>query len=100
MKLQHLTRTFTWFAMLLATRSAVASDLLPDRWVENVAATDGSVQQSLVFRTVAGVNYRVESSGDLTTWVQEEVMYGMGHELVIPMRQFTPPLHQSPEVRL
>ena len=71
--------------------SSVASGLLPERWIENIAATDGSVQQSLVFRTTRGVGYRVESSGDLVNWVHEEEIYGMGHEFVVPMRQFTPP---------
>lgn len=76
---------------LLFASLGAARDLLPERWIENLAAADGSIQQSLSFLTVAGVGYRVEISGDLVSWTIDDEIHGLGHVAAIPMRQFTAP---------
>jgi hypothetical protein len=81
-----------WAIWISATAfSASARDYVPEYRIENVPSIDGSVQQSLVFRTVAGVNYRVETSENLSNWSQVDEIYGMGHEYVVPIRQFIAP---------
>lgn len=82
-----------WLLLSVAAAACPLSarDLAPDYWVENVMATDDSVQQSLVFRTVPGVAYRVETTENLTSWTAGDEIYGMGHEYVVPVREFTPP---------
>lgn len=75
----------------LALSSLSARDLAPKYWIENVTASDDSVQQSLVFRTVPGVRYRVETSENLNSWDAGDEIYGVGHDYVVPVRQFTPP---------
>ncbi len=49
------------------------------------------MQQSYIFQTTPGVFYRVESSHDMSQWTAEDEIYGMGHEHVVAMREFTPP---------
>lgn len=74
-----------------------ARDLIPEYWIENLPATDTSVQTSLVFQTVKGVLYTVERSHDLDEWLPDEAfgeggrVYGLSHECAVPMREFTPP---------
>jgi len=46
-------RIFILLTVLIATLSA--RDLVPEHWIENVPATNNSIQTSLVFQTVAGV---------------------------------------------
>ncbi len=71
--------------------SSYARDLLPERHIETVPSSDSSVQQCLVFRTVPGVLYQVESSHDLSQWTADDEIYGVGHEYAVTMREFTPP---------
>lgn len=77
---------------IVCTGSSVAlpENFLPDGRIENLAATDSSVQQCYIFRTVPGVRYRVESSHDLAQWTPDEEIYGLGHEFSVAMREFTP----------
>lgn len=74
---------------LIAT--AFCRDLLPERRLETLPASDSSLQQCYTFRTVPGVFYRVESTHDLTHWDSEEEIYGLGHEYTVAMREFIPP---------
>ena len=74
---------------LIAT--AFCRDLLPESRLETLPASDSSLQQCYIFRTVPGVFYRVESTHDLTHWDSEEEIYGLGHEYTVAMREFTPP---------
>jgi len=66
-------------------------DLLPARWFENIPATDDSIQRTLVFKSTAGVLYTVETSNNLTDWNTEETFYGLGHDVLVPMYEYTPP---------
>ena len=66
-------------------------DLLPARWFENIPATDDSIQRTLVFKSTAGVLYTVETSNNLTDWNTEETFYGLGHDVFVPMYEYTPP---------
>lgn len=59
-------------ASLAVSAPLLARDLVPEYWFENVPSTDGAIQQSLVFRTVAGVHYQVETSHDLSSWTEAE----------------------------
>ncbi len=78
-------------AVLLASiHSGLCRNLLPERWLENIPTADGSTQACLVFKTIPGVEYRVESSPDLIQWTTENELYGLGHEFVTPMREFIP----------
>jgi len=60
-------------------------------WFENVSAEDNSVQRCLVFRTVPGVQYTIESSDSLGVWTEQYSIYGLGHEFVVPMVQVSSP---------
>ena len=82
-----------FIALLLSAALLAAQEpgTAPAWWFENVPAGDASIQSSLVFRTIPGVQYTVETSHDLTTWTELDAIYGMGHEFVTPMRQFTAP---------
>ena len=84
-----LTRTV--LSGLACVSLAAARELLPERWFENVPSADGAIQQSLVFRTVAGVHYEIETSENLSVWSKVGEIYGLGHEFVVAMREFTPP---------
>ncbi|MCF7676091.1 MAG: hypothetical protein K9M97_12150 [Akkermansiaceae bacterium] len=66
-------------------------DLLPHYWQETLPATDGSYQRCLVFTTIPGVLYTVESSQDMLTWTAESTLYGMGHDFATPLFQTTAP---------
>ncbi|GAA5480835.1 thrombospondin type 3 repeat-containing protein [Haloferula sargassicola] len=76
--------------MGMAFLSAQSGDLLPPRWFEQVAATDGSVQKSWVFQSAPGVGYRIESSQDLLHWETLEEIYGLGHQQVVPLVEIAP----------
>jgi hypothetical protein len=76
---------------IVLVSSSLAREFRPEGRLENIPASDTSVQQSYIFRTVPGVLYRVESSHDLSNWTAGEEIYGMGHEFVTAMYEFTPP---------
>lgn len=92
------------FAPLLPALAtlAAARDLPAEYRIENIPATDTSVQTSLVFKTVKGVRYVVQRSHDLEAWSPDETfgaggeIYGMSHECVVPMREFTAPSSPPP----
>jgi len=65
----------------------------PEWHFETEIHADGSRSQHFVFETVAGVDYLVETSGDLQSWeaAEEDRWYGLGHEIVVPMVQTLPP---------
>lgn len=67
------------FALLLSATPLTAQEpgTAPAYWFENVPAGDDSIQSSLVFRTIPGVQYTVETSHDLTNWTELESIYGM-----------------------
>ena len=52
---------------------------------------DGSLWRCLTFTSVAGVNYQVESSDDLRSWITDTTVHGLGHEIVVPMFETIPP---------
>ncbi len=91
MKIRTPILSFQIVCSAIIIQGVAARDILPQYWIENIPAADGSIQQSLVFQTVAGVQYLVESSNNLTAWNVEEEIYGMGHQFVVAIRQFTPP---------
>jgi hypothetical protein len=76
---------------LILSTSAFSQDFRPESHFETIPAADSSVQECYVFRTKAGLRYTVESSHDLTNWTAQEEIYGLGHEYVVTMRQYTPP---------
>lgn len=90
------------FTGLLAAAPLRAADPMPALRLENLPATDGSIQQSLVTRGRAGDLLRIERSDDLLTWTPETLLgpggtvYSIGQEVVVPMRQFTPPATPPP----
>lgn len=87
-----------WFALLLSATPLPAQEpgTAPAYWFENVPAGDGSIQASLVFTTIPGVQYTVETTHNLTDWMEVASLYGMGHEFVTPMREFTAPPPPDP----
>lgn len=88
----HTIKTAIHFLLCLAVVfSAHAREFRPDGRLENIPASDTSIQQCYIFRTVPGVIYRIESCNDLSSWAAGEEIYGMGHEYVTAMREFTPP---------
>ena len=90
-------KTTCYLALGLALVSAAFSrDFRPDGHLENIQATDSSVQQCYVFRSLPGVRYRVERSHDLTQWTTDDEIYGLGHEYVVAMREFTSPPPPEP----
>ena len=64
--------------------------------MEEIPATDGSIQKCLIFETIPGVDYRVEVSDDLAEWSTESETYGMGYEFAIPVREAVPPPPPGP----
>lgn len=42
------------------------------------------------FENTPGVHYQVEVSNDLLDWTPTDEVYGLGHEYVVTMREFTP----------
>ncbi len=82
---------------LLGSAAAQQDDPLPPRWMEDVSALDGSVQTSWVFRSTAGVGYRVEFSRDLQDWEEIGNIYGLGHEHVVPLVERAPAPPPDPE---
>ena len=85
MKLPHV------LLLLIVASTAIARDFRPEGYLENIPASDSSVQECYVFRTTAGVRYTVQFSNDLTTWTDQDEIYGFGNEYVVTMRQFTAP---------
>lgn len=89
-------QTMKIHALLLALSSLTLAQpegdaLLPARWLEDIAATDNSIQRTLVFNAIAGVLYTVQSSENLNDWTSEETHYGLGHDILVPMFERTPP---------
>ncbi len=66
-------------------------DFRPEGHLENIPLADSSIQQCYVFLTTAGVSYTVESSTDLSNWISQDEIYGLGNEYVVTMREYTPP---------
>jgi hypothetical protein len=75
---------------------AFSRDFRPEGHLENIPAMDSSIQECYIFRTTAGVRYTVQFSNDLTTWTDQDEIYGFGNEYVVPMRQFTAPPAPEP----
>jgi hypothetical protein len=65
--------------------------------IENVAATNHSVQQSAVFSIAAGARVTIQLSNDLAAWTNETSYYSLGGEFVFPMRQFAAPPPPDPD---
>jgi hypothetical protein len=92
LKILPIMKTAIRFAIgLVLVSLSSARDFRPDGRLENIPASDTSVQQCYIFRTVPGVLYRVESTHDLSNWTAGDEIYGMGHEFVTAMREYTPP---------
>ncbi len=75
-----------------------AHDFRPGSHFENIPAADASVLQCYVFQTTAGVSYQVEVSNDMQHWTTTDRVYGLGHEYVVTMREFTPAPPPEPGV--
>jgi hypothetical protein len=69
---------------------------LPERWFEDIPASDTSVQRSYVFQSIPGVVYQFETSSDLSTWTSESEIYGLGHQHVIPIAEVAAPASAPP----
>lgn len=87
---------FRFAAAALTAAAASASEItrpdpVPVHWPETLQATDGSYQRCLVFRTVPGVVYTVEASNNLLSWAPVTGIYGLGHDVAMPMFQTTAP---------
>lgn len=52
---------------------------------ETYTYPDGSTATVWVVKTIPGVRYTFQTSQDLQTWTEIDNVYGMGHEIVIPM---------------
>jgi hypothetical protein len=53
---------------------------------------DGSSATAWTLLTVPGVEYTIQTSDDLVTWTDSNVIYGLGHEVVTPMFYTEAPL--------
>ena len=83
--------------MLMGSLDAAYSrDFLPARWFEDIPASDESVQRSLVFQTIPGVVYQVETSQDLSNWTSGPEIYGLGHEHIVPLLEVIAPPPPEP----
>jgi hypothetical protein len=82
---------------ILLSSPAFCRDFRPEVILENIPAANSSIQQCCVFRTTPGVRYTVESSGDLLNWTAQPEIYGIGHEYVVTMREFTAAPPPDPE---
>jgi hypothetical protein len=60
--------------------------------MESFTHEDESVSRVLVFRTTAGVEYRVESSHDLVLWNHEQTYFGLGQEIAYPLIRIAAPV--------
>ena len=89
-------RSLVPLGFLFVAAVCAARDFRPEGWYESIPATDGSIQQSYVFRTLPGVIYRVEHSDDLATWTAGDEIYGLGHDYITPMFQTAPPPPPEP----
>jgi hypothetical protein len=74
-----------------------AEYMRPKGRIENLPTSNSSVLQCYIFPTRPGVIYQMESSHDLANWSAEGAgIYGLGHEQVVTMREFTPPPPPEP----
>ncbi len=71
---------------LLRAQIPVVPDVPPRHWIEEVADASGSGDiVSLVFSTIPGVGYSMQTSVDLAEWqTLDQTYYGLGQE-VVPM---------------
>jgi hypothetical protein len=67
----------------------------PSQWIETFTHDDSSRSQVLVFKSVAGVSYTVQSSHDLVEWTEVAHYYGLGQEISVPMVLIAAPPAQS-----
>jgi hypothetical protein len=77
--------------------SGVVPGSPPKYWLETMTHADLSSSRLMVFQTIPGVEYRVESSLDLTTWEEVSSLHGGGQQEVVPMVEIeAPPTPQPP----
>ncbi len=57
----------------------------PKHHQETFTYPDGSTATVWVVKTIPGVKYTFQTSQDLNSWTEIDSLYGMGHEIVIPM---------------
>ena len=69
----------------------------PPYWLDSFTHDDSSVSRVLVFRSTAGVSYRVQSSHDLLSWSDEQTFYGLGQEIAFPMVRTAAPSAPQPQ---
>ena len=82
---------FVPFSLLHLPAIAVPENpLIPDTWFQEITATDGSTQQSVVFTTIPGVGYTLFHSNDLESWAEIGRTYGLGHQFSAAMRETAP----------
>ena len=80
------------FALLLFLSLPLSAQekLIPDTWFQDITASDGSTQQSIIFTTVPGVEYTFQHSNDLSTWTEVGETYGLGQQFAAAMRETAP----------
>jgi hypothetical protein len=83
--------TATALLAVIFASNTFSRDLRPESWMEQVVAEDSSIQQCYVFRSIAGVAYRIESSDNLAQWTNNGEVYGLGHDHVVAMHEVVPP---------
>ena len=77
--------------LVFTTLSATPENpLIPATWFQEIAATDGSTQQCIIFTTVPGVEYTFEHSAALETWTEIGKTYGLGQQFAASMRETAP----------
>jgi hypothetical protein len=73
----------------------------PRYGIEDYTHEDQSISRVLVFSTIPGVSYTVETSHDLLNWTTDQTFYGLGQDIAISMIQTAatpnPPPVPSPE---
>lgn len=77
-------------ASILPLTATPENPLIPPTWFQEIAATDGSTQHSVIFTTVPGVEYTFFHSHDLVEWTEIGKTYGLGHEFAAAMFETAP----------
>lgn len=78
------------FLSVLPLSATPENPLIPDTWFTDVTATDGSVQQCIIFTTIPGVEYTFYHSSTLEIWSEIGKTYGLGHQFSAAMRETAP----------
>jgi hypothetical protein len=92
-----ITMIFGFFASEAEAQSlsSVEPYTAPSQWLDTFTHEDSSRSQVLVFKSIAGVSYTVQSSHDLVEWTDVTSYYGLGQEISFPLIRITAPPNQA-----